>query len=108
MDLPVRQRYGSSDPTTGAAPKGWCKNNFTDWVCDCVVPFGQDLVRLQAQCPELKGGFGSRRIVAAVEVSGDRQPRLGSGGADEAQEFLILSSDSPAQFLEISERDGAQ
>ena len=50
------------------------------------------------------GWFGAGRIVAAVEVSGNRQAGLSSGGTDEVENLLIMSSGSPAQFLEISEK----
>lgn len=39
---------------------------------------------------ELLGGwFGAGRIVAAVEVSGNRQAGLSSGGTDEVEDLLI-------------------
>ena len=45
---------------------------------------------LQAKRLELFGRwFGAGRIVAAVEVSGNRQAGLSSGGADEVQDLLI-------------------
>lgn len=34
-------------------------------------------------------GFNAGRIVAAIQVGGDRQARLGSGGADEAEDLLV-------------------
>lgn len=34
-------------------------------------------------------GFDAGRIVAAIQVGGDRQARLGSGGADEAEDLLV-------------------
>ena len=57
---------------------------------DRIVPLGQNLVRLQAKRLELFGcRFSAGGIVAAVEVSGDRQAGLSSGGADEVQDFLV-------------------
>ena len=47
-------------------------------------------MRLQAKRLELFGRwFGTGTIVAAVEVSGDRQAGLSSGGANEVQDLLI-------------------
>jgi hypothetical protein len=47
-------------------------------------------VRLEPKRLELFGRrLGADRIVATVEVSGDRQAGLSSGGADEVQDLLI-------------------
>src|SRR5260370_33440843 len=47
-------------------------------------------MRLQTQGLELFGcWFGAGRIEATVEVSGDRQAGLSSGGADEVQDLLM-------------------
>jgi len=47
-------------------------------------------VRLETKRLELFGRwFGAGRIVATVEVSGNRQAGLSSGGADEVQDLLM-------------------
>jgi hypothetical protein len=47
-------------------------------------------MRLQTKRLELFGRwFGAGRIVATVEVSGNRQAGLSSGGADEVQDLLM-------------------
>ena len=57
---------------------------------DSVVPFREDLTGLEAKCLKLFGrGLHAGRIVAAIQVRGDRQPGLGSGGADEAEDLLV-------------------
>jgi len=48
--------------------------------------------------------FGAGGIVAPVEVSGDRQAGLSSGGANEVQDLLITVEWFAGQFLEISEK----
>src|SRR5206468_12390462 len=57
---------------------------------DCVVPFREDLTGLEAKRLQLRGcGLHAGPIVATIEVRGDRQPRLGSGGPDEPEDLLV-------------------
>jgi hypothetical protein len=47
-------------------------------------------VGLDAECLKLfRCGYGAGRIVAAVEMSVDRQAGLSSGGTNEAENLLI-------------------
>src|SRR5712692_7077089 len=57
---------------------------------DGVVPFREDITGLEAQSLKLfRRGLHAGRIVAAIQMRGDRQTRLGSGGADEAEDLLV-------------------
>ncbi len=57
-------------------------------------------MRLDAKCLKLFGcGFGAGWIVATVEVSGDRQAGLSSGGANEVEDLVIAVEWFPGPVL---------
>jgi hypothetical protein len=63
---------------------------------DSVVPLREDLTGLEAKYLKLFGrGLYAGRIVAAIQMRGDRQTGLGSGGADEAEDLLVAVEGLP-------------
>jgi hypothetical protein len=63
---------------------------------DSVVPFREDLAGLEAKCLKLFGrALYAGRIVAAIQMRGNRQTGLGSGGADEAEDLLVAVEGLP-------------